>query len=57
MQQTNKIDILIEKERKALYACSKGKCNQCPLKHNTNPFCMTKLLQNFNSIIERLRSK
>lgn len=56
MERTFNIETEIERERKALYACSRGKCRECPLKQNSNTYCMTKLLQNFNKIIERLRS-
>ena len=55
MAQKVNIETRIDKERAALYACSKAKCKECPYKRETHEFCMKKLLTEFNEIIDELR--
>lgn len=53
MGRITNIETLIDKERKALYACAKAKCCECPLK-SISTDCMIILLKNFNKIVDEL---
>ena len=56
MDRMTNIEVLINKERKALYACAKAKCCECPLK-SISKDCMIILLKNFNKIVDELMRK